>query len=208
MTRSITVHSAKPSDIWPDGSGLSAEAEREIIAIARTEISADDVARSGLVFSQWYIPYYLAEGRWRQREVQQAEKKQRVAVTESANARRIARLERRLAATTKDLRLIYETLLSKPEDDPDGELRLFRLIRNIAWSEIVDHKVMRDCGVWDGARLYGPGAAVSAEGALWIAQRETQGERPPGDAWRLALKTHKSMVARAVRDELEKQKGQ
>lgn len=209
MTKLITVRTATPAQIWPDGSNLSAQAEDEIIKIARTEISAEDVARSDLVFSQWYIPYHLAEGRWRDRQKQQAEQQKQKQVTENENAKRITMIERRLASTTKSVNLIFDTLLSKPKDDPKGELRLFHLIRNVAWDQLVDRKILRDCGVWDVERIYGPGAACTDRGALWIAQQENSGQRPgEGVCWRLSHKSDlselRSMTRDIVRDELHK----
>jgi hypothetical protein len=133
-----TVHTAKASDIWPNGSGYTREVEDEIIKIARTEISAEDVARNGLVFSQWYIPFYLAEGRWRQRQ----EQKEQAQVTESANARRIEKIEKKLAQSIdransnfKDLNCV---IFGEPTDDPNAAPQIIRLIRNIAWDLIHD----------------------------------------------------------------------
>jgi hypothetical protein len=93
MTKHITVYTAEPSDVWPDGSGLSPQAEREIMEIAKT-IPHDDVARSGLVFAPWFTPFYMAEGQWRQRQKQQSEQQQQKRDTETDNAKRIARLAR------------------------------------------------------------------------------------------------------------------
>jgi hypothetical protein len=63
----LTVHTAKPKDIWPDGSGYSRQIEDEIIRVARNEITNEDVTRSGLSFAPWFIPFYLAEERVRER---------------------------------------------------------------------------------------------------------------------------------------------
>jgi hypothetical protein len=206
----ITLHNAQPSDIWPDGSDLTPEAECEIMALAKA-ISHGDIASSGLVFAEWYKPFYMAEGIWRQRQKQQAERQQQKHVAENDNAKRIARLERRLSKTTKDLAVIWDTLLAATKDAPK-ELHLFRLIKNIAWKQIVDHKILRDAGIWKSEKLYGPGAAVTHDGQLWVAQQESKAVEPgDGVCWRL---THKSdlsevrgFVRTAVRDELYKQKG-
>jgi hypothetical protein len=59
----LTLRSATPKDIWPDGSGHPPDVEDEIIRIARTEITTEDVQRSGLNFASWFVPYHLAEER-------------------------------------------------------------------------------------------------------------------------------------------------
>lgn len=63
----LTVYTATPRDVWPDGSGHSREVEDEIMRVAKHEVTAEDVARSGQTFASWYIPYFLAEGIVRQR---------------------------------------------------------------------------------------------------------------------------------------------
>jgi hypothetical protein len=53
-------------------------------------------------------------------------------------------------------------------------------------------RVPRDAGVWDETRSYQPGDLLSHAGSLWIARRESTGERPGSDqsslAWRLCVK--------------------
>ncbi|MEY9532165.1 transposase [Sinorhizobium fredii] len=52
------------------------------------------------------------------------------------------------------------------------------------------------CGTWQRALEYGKGSAVTANGALWVALRDTAEGEQPGkvvDAWQLAAKGGKPM---------------
>jgi hypothetical protein len=203
MNNTLTVDTAEPADIWPSGSGLSAEAEREIMAIAKT-IPAEEIARSGLVFAQWYVPFYLAEGRWQQLQKQRAEQQQKSAVEEGRNAREIVKLRKQLRSMTA----VIDALTGR--DGPGEEMRIIELIQGVALELFNERKVLRDAGIWTSEKLYNPGAAVTHAGALWIAQQENKSVQPgDGCCWRLSQKTEvaelRALVRDAVATELRKQ---
>jgi hypothetical protein len=188
----LTVETATSRDVWPQGSNRSPADEAEIMRIAREEISAEAIARSGSGLAKWYVPFALAEELWRQRADQRVEHAQRQEVEEGANAKRIAELERRLNKLTTAWNS-FARCLDPDKDDPDGETVLFKAIRGVFLQEMHERRVMRDAGVWDPARRYGSGAAVTHTGQIWVCQVENQGVSPgDGVAWRLM---HKSPVA-------------
>jgi hypothetical protein len=215
----LTTRSATPADIWPDGSGLSAKAEREIMAIAGT-ITPEEVAGSGVTLAAWYAPFFLAERRWRQQQEQRTVQQERERVDETDNARRIAKLEARLNkaidhinANTKKNRANFEALnaiiFGKASKSPDEDPNIIKIISGVCWRMMLDGRVMRDAGVWDDTRQYHPGDTTTCDGLMWAAQVKHKGQRPgDGVAWRLLHKSDiaelKSMIRAAVRDELRK----
>ena len=66
------------------------------------------------------------------------------------------------------------------------------LLRLKQGEQVVDRRIPTtwDAGVWRAGKAYPRGAEVSWNGSLWIAQKDTRGEKP-GDGsgvWRLAVK--------------------
>jgi predicted ribonuclease toxin of YeeF-YezG toxin-antitoxin module len=193
MNKTLTIDTAEPRDIWPDGSGYSAADEREIMDLAK-RIPAEDIARSGLVFASWYVPYYLAQDRWQRRQAQQAEQQQKSAADENRNASEIAKLRKKVDSMSA----VIDALTGR---DGPGEMRIIKLIQDVASELFNERKVLRDAGIWTSEKLYGPGAAATHAGGLWIAQQESRGVMPgDGVCWRLSQKTEVAELRALVRD--------
>jgi hypothetical protein len=210
MNKMFTVHSAEPADIWPNGSGHSPEVEAEIIRIARTEISADEVARSGLVFAEWYKPFALAEGRWRQRQEQRAEQQRAEDRVENSNARRLAALEQRLARVAKIVDALDQMVFVGPKakgySSKEKGPFIERVVEAVVDRIANERRFLRDTGIWDSEKRYGPGAAATFDGALWTCLQENRGVRPgDGVAWRLVHKSDVTELRLLVRDLVREQ---
>jgi hypothetical protein len=201
----LSVRSARDEDVWPNGDMPPIEMRKEIRRVAIHEVSAEDVAGSS--FSAWYAPYAVAEARVRARLEKQAERQQRVQVEEGANAKRIAALEKRLASIQKSMSAVLD-LVGTKADGKSSEPLMFDVIRGLCLEVMFDRKVLRDCGIWDAEREYGPGAAVTHGGALYAAQQQHKGQRPgDGVCWRLTHKTEiaelRSLIRAVLREELK-----
>jgi hypothetical protein len=69
------------------------------------------------------------------------------------------------------------------------ELELAAVTRRLAAIEAAP--VIRYAGIWKAGQRYPRGTAITHDGALWIAEAETEGERPGSGptAWKLAVKS-------------------
>jgi hypothetical protein len=150
------------------------------------------------------------------RELAEDEQRQRAeAAAAGATARELKCLRERIVRLEKQLNVLPEVLgkaMGLVQRDVAKALgaRLDAIEARepvpIALPSMVDvgaGPVLRDAGVWRAEVGYGVGALVSDRGAAWIAQRITApGERPPGDGWRLAVKSSAAELRRIVREEL------
>jgi hypothetical protein len=122
--------------------------------------------------------------------------------------KRLAQLQKDNRRLKDDVNLLLNLLLGDLDKKADERQapRIITLIENIAWDLMYEKKVMRDVGVWDEGRLYGPGATVTHRGAAWVCHTQNKGVKPgEGSLWRLAVKSDVSAVKQAVRQEVETQ---
>jgi hypothetical protein len=100
-------------------------------------------------------------------------------------------VNRRLAAVEKRHKALVDALPKALVDIIDDRLQ--------------KQRALRDRGTWQPERLYGPGAAVTDKGAMWVAQIENKATRPGDNAcWRLAVKSDTAQLRRIVADELNR----
>ena len=176
----MDVRSAQTKDIWPDGCPHSPEVASEIIQCARTAVTAEDVARSGLSYSSWYIPYYLAEQKVLARVAarKDAQRKQEVDLSREVVTlrNRVAKLEKRL---NDNIKIINKNL---SEAIPDAMVNVV--------NTIIEQKMcLRYTGVWSAEKDYGRGAACTDAGSVWVAIEPSKGDRPGKSvSWKLIAK--------------------
>jgi hypothetical protein len=114
--------------------------------------------------------------------------------------KKLVRLERNVAQLQDHF---YGT---KEEIKADKELAIVALIECVVFELLHERKILRDTGTWRPEQLYGPGAAATDRGAMWIAQIENKATRPGDNAcWRLAVKSDTSNLKRAVEAEVTRQ---
>jgi hypothetical protein len=124
--------------------------------------------------------------------------------------RQLAQLQKDNKQLKNDVNLLLYLLLGDLDKKVEGQEplqpRIIYLIENVCWDLMHEKKVMRDFGVWDDERRYGPGATVTFRGAAWVCQTENKGVKPgDGSCWRLAVKSDFSIVKQTVRQEIEAQ---
>jgi hypothetical protein len=120
------------------------------------------------------------------------------------------KVNKKLARLEGNVAQLQDHFYGTKEDLKENkELAISRLIRAVVWGLIDERKILRDTGTWKPETLYGPGAAVTDRGALWVAQIENKATRPGQDngCWRLAIKSDVSSLKRAVAEEVRKQVG-
>jgi hypothetical protein len=184
----LTVATATPADIWPDGCPHPPAMREEIMRVARHEVTSQDVAASRLGFSPWYIPYFIAEERVLAR-AQQARslQAQEISLLKAGNqtlTQRVAQLERRL----------------KRELGPGGTLldgmaqvvgKTLAKLGHELRAEIaaVADRQLKFMGVHESGRSYQPNSLVVRSGGLWCALEATAGTPGQSSHWQLVTKS-------------------